>query len=67
MPENNGSDAIVLWPRWRRKEDLRARVEKRIRSMVYEEGGLEEVMRVYDCLEGKEPLKGGVLQSIGYR
>ncbi|CAD8083066.1 unnamed protein product [Paramecium sonneborni] len=57
---------LILWPKWKKKEDLKIKVTERIHQMLHQ-GGTEEILKIFERLENKKNQIGGVLQSIGYR
>ena len=38
---------LILWPKWKKKEDLLKKVTSRIDEMVYKDGGIEEVIKIF--------------------
>ncbi|CAK69216.1 unnamed protein product (macronuclear) [Paramecium tetraurelia] len=56
---------LILWPKWKKHEDLKIKVAERINEML-DQGGTEEILRIFKRLENKQN-KMGVLHSIGYQ
>ncbi|CAD8189728.1 unnamed protein product [Paramecium octaurelia] len=57
---------LILWPKWKKSEDLKKKVSERIHEML-EQGGTEEILRIFERLGNNQKAVGGILQSIGYR
>ncbi|CAD8085517.1 unnamed protein product [Paramecium sonneborni] len=57
---------LIFWPKWKKNEDLKIKVTQRIHEML-DQGGTEEILRVFERLQNNQNKVGGVLQSIGYR
>ncbi|CAD8171197.1 unnamed protein product [Paramecium pentaurelia] len=57
---------LILWPKWKKSEDLKMKVTERINEML-DQGGIEEILRIFEILHNNQNQVGGVLQSIGYR
>ncbi|CAD8077054.1 unnamed protein product [Paramecium primaurelia] len=56
---------LIIWPKWRKNEDLKIKVTERIQQMI-EKGGTEEILRIFERLENKNNKLGGVLKGNGY-
>ena len=44
---------MILWPKWKKKENLKEKVTERIHEML-EQGGTKEILEIFAKLEGKE-------------
>nr|CAI39090.1 Putative tRNA delta(2)-isopentenylpyrophosphate transferase [Paramecium tetraurelia] len=57
---------LILWPKWKKSEDLKKKVTERIHEML-DQGGTEEILRIFERLGNNQNAVGGILQSIGYK
>lgn len=43
---------LILWPKWKSKKSLHEKVASRINEMLYQEGGVEEIIKIFSLLDG---------------